>query len=65
MRNDPILSQMRFYMRLHTFYMQLFTVFCVPLFYHALRNSLIINEFNILHREVVGLSNYSITKLLG
>ena len=26
--------------------------FCVPLFYHALCNSLIINEFNILHREV-------------
>ena len=32
---------------------------------HALSNSLIINEYNILHREVVGMSTYSITKLLG
>ena len=27
-------------------------VFCVPHFYHAFHNSLIINEFNILHRQV-------------
>ena len=26
--------------------------FCVPYFYCALYNSLIINEFNILHREI-------------
>ena len=28
-------------------------VFCVPHFYHAFCNRLIINGFNILHREVI------------
>ena len=44
---------------------EVFHELCVPHFYHAMRNSLIINELHILHRKVVGLSNYSITKLLG
>ena len=29
-----------------------FYEFCIPHFYHALCNSLIINVFNILHREI-------------
>ena len=34
-------------------FVAVFYVFCVPHFYHTFRNSLIINEFNILHRKVI------------
>ena len=33
-------------------HMEVIYELCVPHFYHAFRNLLIINAFNILHREV-------------
>lgn len=42
-------------------HMEVIYELCVPHFYHAFRNLLIINAFNILHRQVEFKPNYLIS----